>query len=172
LSAILNKYYSFTQPFGPDWTLWYIRESSTALIVANLPLTWPLIRRIFKVKAFNDESSDHTAPSRQPASRMRFTLNRRQSGSRNGNTTVDQSSSQEQINKGANGVPLQIYRQQEVEVRSRRASEEESRVSNESMGYVTHGVSATVRAALRRELGDADTVSMKSSSSIVRGSPV
>lgn len=37
LAAILNKVYSFSQPFGAAWTYWYTRESSTALLVANLP---------------------------------------------------------------------------------------------------------------------------------------
>ncbi|KAL2753522.1 hypothetical protein ACRALDRAFT_2029333 [Sodiomyces alcalophilus JCM 7366] len=35
LCAVLNKFYSFTEPFGQDWTFWYIRESSTALIVVT-----------------------------------------------------------------------------------------------------------------------------------------
>ena len=37
VAAILNKVYSFSDPFGSLWTYWYTRESSTALIVANLP---------------------------------------------------------------------------------------------------------------------------------------
>jgi rhodopsin domain-containing protein len=57
LSAVLNKYYSFTHPFGSQWTYWYVRESSTAIIVANLPFTWSLLRRIFKLKAFDDNTS-------------------------------------------------------------------------------------------------------------------
>lgn len=40
LAAILNKVYSFTMPFGAMWTYWYVRESSTALLVANLPFVW------------------------------------------------------------------------------------------------------------------------------------
>ncbi len=46
LSAVLNKWYSFTQPFGAQWTYWYVRESSTALLVANLPFVWTFWRRI------------------------------------------------------------------------------------------------------------------------------
>jgi hypothetical protein len=53
LCAILNKYYSFTHPFGSEWTYWYVRESSTALIVANLPFTWAILRRLCGVRAFN-----------------------------------------------------------------------------------------------------------------------
>jgi hypothetical protein len=46
LSAVLNKWYSFTQPFGAQWTYWYVRESSTALLVANLPFVWTFWRRV------------------------------------------------------------------------------------------------------------------------------
>ena len=46
LSAVLNKWYSFTQPFGAQWTYWYTRESSTALLVANLPFVWSFWRRV------------------------------------------------------------------------------------------------------------------------------
>ncbi|KAF2141295.1 uncharacterized protein K452DRAFT_351434 [Aplosporella prunicola CBS 121167] len=60
LAAILNKYYSFTNPFGRAWTFWYVRESSTSLLVANLPYTWNLLRRIFHLRAFNGRSSSGT----------------------------------------------------------------------------------------------------------------
>lgn len=46
IAAILNKIYSFTDPFGSLWTFWYTRESSTALLVANLPFVWTLWVRI------------------------------------------------------------------------------------------------------------------------------
>jgi hypothetical protein len=55
LAAVLNKYYSFAHPFGSQWTFWYIRESSTAMIVANLPFTWTLLRRMFKLESFNGQ---------------------------------------------------------------------------------------------------------------------
>lgn len=42
LAAILNKVYSFSDPFGSLWTYWYTRESSTALLVANLPFVFTL----------------------------------------------------------------------------------------------------------------------------------
>jgi hypothetical protein len=57
LAAILNKYYSFTHPFGSQWTYWYVRESSTAILVANLPFTWTLLRRIFNLKSFDSATS-------------------------------------------------------------------------------------------------------------------
>ncbi|KAF2666864.1 hypothetical protein BT63DRAFT_321328 [Microthyrium microscopicum] len=60
LSAVLNKYYSFTHPFGSQWTFWYVRESSTALIVANIPFTWTLLRRMFKLGAFHNDDTVST----------------------------------------------------------------------------------------------------------------
>lgn len=62
ISAVLNKYYSFSQPFGSSWTYWYVRESSTAMIVANVPYTWTLLRRIFNLRAFHIEESSHDRP--------------------------------------------------------------------------------------------------------------
>ncbi|KAF2236670.1 hypothetical protein EV356DRAFT_64656 [Viridothelium virens] len=55
-AAVLNKYYSFNQPFGSQWTYWYVRESSTAMIVANLPFLWTLLRRMFKLGSFENPS--------------------------------------------------------------------------------------------------------------------
>lgn len=76
LAAILNKYYSFTHPFGSQWTYWYVRESSTAILVANLPFTWTLLRRIFNLKSFDSGNmseipwhSSRSAMGRHPAAR-------------------------------------------------------------------------------------------------------
>ena len=54
----MNKYYSFSNPFGNDWVLWYLRESYTALLCANLPLTYPLIQRIFKLRNWNSYTGE------------------------------------------------------------------------------------------------------------------
>lgn len=54
--AILSKHLTFTQPFSGYWVYWYCRESSTAMIVSNMPYSWTLIRRIFNLKSFFDES--------------------------------------------------------------------------------------------------------------------
>ncbi|KAF1345409.1 hypothetical protein BDV97DRAFT_47480 [Delphinella strobiligena] len=64
LCAILNKYYSFTDPFGSEWTFWYVRESSTALLTANLPFMWSLIRRIFPFKALETTTANTYATTR------------------------------------------------------------------------------------------------------------
>lgn len=53
ISAILNKYYSFTNPFGSQWTYWYCRESSTSMLVANLPFVYTLFRRMFNLRSLD-----------------------------------------------------------------------------------------------------------------------
>lgn len=61
VASALNKYYSFTHPFGTEWTIWYLRESYTAILCANLPLTYPLIQRVFKLRNWsNPSNATHT----------------------------------------------------------------------------------------------------------------
>ncbi|PSN69575.1 hypothetical protein BS50DRAFT_457207, partial [Corynespora cassiicola Philippines] len=55
-AAIMNKYYSFRNPFGTEWTIWYLRESFTAILCANLPLTYPLVQRVFKLRNWSAQS--------------------------------------------------------------------------------------------------------------------
>ncbi|KAL5116957.1 hypothetical protein ACEQ8H_005175 [Pleosporales sp. CAS-2024a] len=56
VAAVLNKYYSFTNPFGTEWTIWYLRESYTAIFCANLPLIYPLIQRVFHLRNWSGET--------------------------------------------------------------------------------------------------------------------
>ena len=54
LTAILNRYYNFSSPYGSlNYLYWYIAESSTSVYVANIPLCWPVLRRIFALEAFS-----------------------------------------------------------------------------------------------------------------------
>ncbi|CAJ2509533.1 Uu.00g145590.m01.CDS01 [Anthostomella pinea] len=133
LSAILNKFYSFHEPFGTAWTFWYIRESSTALITANLPFTWTLLQRVFNLKSFNGKSSNQRTGD--PPSGFR-------SGYGNHNTTVgrgedmefSRTDSQEHINRTfERDVPLKIYKQQEVHVTRTDGDQESSRSSATSI---------------------------------------
>ncbi|KAL4761099.1 uncharacterized protein BDW70DRAFT_159966 [Aspergillus foveolatus] len=47
IAAILNKYFNFQSPDTTIYQLWYIREASTAIYVANLMCWWPLLRKVF-----------------------------------------------------------------------------------------------------------------------------
>lgn len=53
LAAAMSKYYSLGMPYGGDWIYWYIREVATAIIAANLPMTWTLLQRLFRIGSFN-----------------------------------------------------------------------------------------------------------------------
>ncbi|KAH7024422.1 uncharacterized protein B0I36DRAFT_331372 [Microdochium trichocladiopsis] len=62
LAAALSKYYSLGQPYGGDWIYWYIREVSTAIIAANLPMTWTLLQRLFRIGSFNGVYGKSSGP--------------------------------------------------------------------------------------------------------------
>lgn len=75
LASILNKYYSFSNPYGTAWTYWYTRESSTSLLVANLPYTWTLLRRLFNLRSFDGRSSN-TGTNTQNGTHFTYHTNR------------------------------------------------------------------------------------------------
>jgi hypothetical protein len=47
LASVLNKYFNFTMKNTTIYMLWDIRETSTAIYVANIMCWWPLIKKIF-----------------------------------------------------------------------------------------------------------------------------
>ena len=65
IAAILNKYYSFTNPFGSQWIYWYCRESSTSLLVTNLPFVYTLFRRLFKLRSLDSSGVGYATGSRR-----------------------------------------------------------------------------------------------------------
>ncbi|KAH7383864.1 hypothetical protein BKA66DRAFT_86502 [Pyrenochaeta sp. MPI-SDFR-AT-0127] len=76
-ASILNSYYSFRNPYEQTWIFWYVRESSTAILVANLPFTWTLLRKFFELGDFDENSpppwtyhSSRTAGGRKTAQLM------------------------------------------------------------------------------------------------------
>ncbi|RMZ79015.1 hypothetical protein DV737_g3644, partial [Chaetothyriales sp. CBS 132003] len=60
ICAILSKHASFTNPYSSEWVFWYCREASTAMIVANMPYSWSLIRRAFRLKSFFGASGERS----------------------------------------------------------------------------------------------------------------
>jgi hypothetical protein len=58
LAAVLNRYYNFSIPFSPIFLNWYVGELSTAVFVANIPLCWPLLRRVFRLGTFGGKNSN------------------------------------------------------------------------------------------------------------------
>tara|TARA_R110002003_G_scaffold117_13_gene10409 strand:- start:10118 stop:11269 length:1152 start_codon:yes stop_codon:yes gene_type:complete len=53
IASILNSYYSFVNPYKQTWVFWYVRESSTAILVANMPFTWTILRELFDLGTFD-----------------------------------------------------------------------------------------------------------------------
>ena len=53
-ASIMNSYYSFSDPYKSTWIYWYVRESSTAILVANLPFTWTILRELFELGNFDE----------------------------------------------------------------------------------------------------------------------
>ncbi|OMP87667.1 hypothetical protein BK809_0007754, partial [Diplodia seriata] len=47
IAAILTKVYNLSDVYDTSYMLWYTREASVAVYVANLPLIWPLLREWF-----------------------------------------------------------------------------------------------------------------------------
>jgi len=47
IAAILTKVYNLSDVYDTAYMLWYTREASVAVYVANLPLIWPLLREWF-----------------------------------------------------------------------------------------------------------------------------
>ncbi|KAI0468231.1 hypothetical protein F4859DRAFT_218468 [Xylaria cf. heliscus] len=123
-AAVANKYYSFTEPYGSEWTYWYIRESSTALIVANMPFLWTILRFFFRFTTFYSSSA---SKADTPAA-LGTAYGHNARGVKY-NTTISRGSqgadlaanfeplkSQEDIKFYSDNVPLKIYRRQEVHI--------------------------------------------------------
>jgi hypothetical protein len=74
IASIMNSYYSFKNPYKQTWVAWYVRETSTAILVANLPFTWTILRELFDLGSFDENSpppwtfhSSRTAQGRRTA---------------------------------------------------------------------------------------------------------
>ncbi|KAK3936785.1 hypothetical protein QBC46DRAFT_357189 [Diplogelasinospora grovesii] len=47
IAAVMTKVFNLKDMFDPVYMLWYVREASVAVYVANLPSIWPLLREWF-----------------------------------------------------------------------------------------------------------------------------
>lgn len=169
LAAALNKYYSFTQPFGSEWTFWYIRESSTAIIVTNLPSTWTLCRRVFNLRSFHGKSSGARTSE---AAGSRFARSGYGNGRSHISTTerriITRSESQEQIfhDDGLDlPIPLKIYQQHEVSIKTERIDENGEGKHTDSHGNVSFASAATPTSATFNNIDMAKGADGKKSSS-------
>jgi hypothetical protein len=56
ICAILSKYYTLTYTLTQNWEQWYIREVSMAIIVYNLLLCPPLLRKVAGIRYFTSST--------------------------------------------------------------------------------------------------------------------
>lgn len=97
ITAVLNRYYNFTQPFGSLVYLnWYVGEAATSVYVANIPLCWPLLRRMFNLSSFN-ASSKRTRDGSNLESQTRFQSIAARSANRPKREWYERSESEERI---------------------------------------------------------------------------
>ncbi|KAL3478083.1 hypothetical protein BJX99DRAFT_224987 [Aspergillus californicus] len=141
IAAILNKYFNFASPQTTIYQLWYIREASTAIYVANLMCWWPLLRRVFgnalshysayRSNRYGDGEGDPSQRSQRPQSRPLGSTQTSTTGKgtkRWWKTPLSESrglttASQEAINTAPvrnspadTDVPLEIWRKVEINV--------------------------------------------------------
>ncbi|QGI67476.1 hypothetical protein CEK27_011447 [Fusarium fujikuroi] len=119
LAATMSKIYSLGDPFGTEWSYWYIREVSTAVIAANLPLTWTLLQRVFRLGSFHAKyGKSSNQRTGEGTSRFRSAYGNLSSMDRRPKKTtfvepgMSFSESQEEIN--GKDIPLKIYQKNEV----------------------------------------------------------
>ncbi|KKY16758.1 putative family decarboxylase [Diplodia seriata] len=115
LSAILNKFYSFTEPFGSAWVFWYVRESSTAILTANIPFTWTLLQRTFNIGSFAGSSRGRSRTTYHQFNHSHSTKNATISRKAHRPDDLEGNDSQEQI------VPLEIWQNVQLSVQTSAA---------------------------------------------------
>ncbi|KAF2014103.1 hypothetical protein BU24DRAFT_370800 [Aaosphaeria arxii CBS 175.79] len=143
LAAILSKYYSLGSPYGTEWIYWYIREVSTAIISANLPLTWTLLQKIFGVSNFYSrygKSSQQRTGEPAGPNRFRSAYGNLTSATREEHKQkkpdphaidISPSESQEEINHTAHEIPLQIWQQRAVHITTEEVDSNKARASSD-----------------------------------------
>jgi len=72
ICAIMNRMYSFLNIDSIEWIYWYVREASTAIIVSNIALCYPLLRYILKRTGL--ATSVTTNQSSEPTQKRKFGL--------------------------------------------------------------------------------------------------
>ncbi|KKK22244.1 hypothetical protein AOCH_001980 [Aspergillus ochraceoroseus] len=129
IAAILNKYFNFHSPLTTVYQLWYIREASTAIYIANLMCWWPLVRKIFG-NALSQSNTNYANKYGRPCAPLGALPGAADSShktkrwwcpkTREGPAHLSTSTSQEAINlavcESQPEVPLKIWRNVEYNV--------------------------------------------------------
>lgn len=125
LSAILNKFYSFTEPFGSAWVFWYVRESSTAILTANIPFTWTLLQRTFNIGSFAGSSRGRSRTTYQQFHHSNTATISRKPARQD---DLERNDSQEQI------VPLEIWQNVQLSVQTSTITKDKANATVTEVG--------------------------------------
>ncbi|KAJ8070557.1 hypothetical protein OCU04_000931 [Sclerotinia nivalis] len=134
-SAAANKYHSFAHPFGIMWTYWYMREASTVMIITNIPMCWPLARKLFGFRSWSGSIERTKSKSKMTPKKYLSTI---LTGSKFGNKkdiSTYRSESREGIfdgNAGTSGrsIGLEIWESREVSIRNEEKKSKQERINN------------------------------------------
>jgi len=58
IATALNRYYNFAHPNDITYINWYVGEVSTAVYASNAPLIWPVVRKIFGLNSWWEDSGN------------------------------------------------------------------------------------------------------------------
>ncbi|KAF2035787.1 hypothetical protein EK21DRAFT_96415 [Setomelanomma holmii] len=64
VAAILTKYFNLSNVYATTYMLWYTREASVAVYVANLPGIWPLLRE--HIRFLREHTNSYKTQSKTP----------------------------------------------------------------------------------------------------------
>ncbi|OGM49915.1 ubiD family decarboxylase [Aspergillus bombycis] len=150
LCSVLSKYYSIWNPYGDRWVDWYVREAATAIVVANIPQTWTLFRRMFNWKSFLAHSSYNRSHSRSKYTNRldssTIHLSRFKGGDKSHTRSVDITASGEHINQEQ---PLEIWEHRQFHVTNEPGESSDSgSQSSISLEYDTTGLNPQGKATV------------------------
>ncbi|KAF7906682.1 hypothetical protein EAF00_000961 [Botryotinia globosa] len=133
ISASANKYYSFVNPFDVVWTYWYIREASTVMFVSNIPMCWPLARKLFGWRSWSGTSEGTKSKSRAAPKRYFTNATSSRFGNKKDNSMY-RSESRDVIIHGSaqdgSAIGLEIWESREVSVKTEQKNPREDRIKN------------------------------------------
>ncbi|TGO60959.1 hypothetical protein BCON_0031g00370 [Botryotinia convoluta] len=133
ISAAANKYYSFVHPFGVMWTYWYVREASTVMFVTNIPMCWPLARKLFGWRSWSGTSEGTKSKSRAAPKRYFTNATSSRFGNKRDNSMY-RSESRDVIIHGStqdgSAIGLEIWESREVSVKTEQKNPREERTKN------------------------------------------
>ncbi|KAF7894512.1 uncharacterized protein EAF01_009963 [Botrytis porri] len=133
ISASANKYYSFVHPFGVMWTYWYIREASTVMFVTNIPMCWPLARKLFGWRSWSGTSDGTKSKSRAAPKRYFTNATSSRFGNKRDNSMYRSESRDVIIHRSTqdgSAIGLEIWESREVSVKTEPKNFREERIKN------------------------------------------